>query len=64
MENNMTLQEQVNAYLNILRDSGAINMFGAAPHIEEEFDVSRAEAKQLLLNWMKSFSDRDWEERV
>lgn len=60
----MTLQEEVNVYLNALRKSGAINMFGAAPYIEEEFGVSRTEAKTLLLNWMKSFSDRDWEERI
>lgn len=60
----MTLQEEVNVYLNALRESGAINMFGAAPYIEEEFGVSRTEAKTLLLNWMKSFSDRDWEERI
>ncbi len=60
----LTLQEQVNDFLNDLRDSGAINMFGAVPHIVEEFGVDKYEARDLLKNWMLSFSDRDWEERI
>jgi len=58
MENDMSKQEQVNYFLDALRDSGAINMFGAAPYIVEEFGVSRNEAKQLLLNWMQTFGER------
>ena len=54
----MSKQEQVNDYLDALRDSGATNMFGAAPYIVEEFGVSRNEAKQLLLNWMQTFGER------
>lgn len=40
-------------YLNIMRDSGSINMFGAAPHLAEEFGLDRREAKQVLLEWMQ-----------
>ena len=54
----MSKQEQVNYFLDELRDSGATNMFGAAPYIVEEFGVSRNEAKQLLLNWMQTFAER------
>ena len=54
----MSKQEQVNDYLDALRDSGATNMFGAAPYIVEEFGVSRNEAKTLLLNWMQTFAER------
>ncbi len=54
----MSKQEQVNYFLDDLRDSGATNMFGAAPYIVEEFGVSRNEAKALLLNWMQTFAER------
>jgi len=40
-------------YLNRLRESGATNMFGAAPYLEMEFDLDRREAKQVLMNWMQ-----------
>jgi len=61
MENCMplTLQEQANLFLDDLRDSGATNMFGAAPYIVEEFGVSRTEAKNLLLTWMQTFAERN-----
>jgi len=40
-------------YLNMVRDHGSINMFGAAPYLAEEFDLDRREAKEVLLEWMK-----------
>jgi len=40
-------------YLSELRDSGAVNMFGAAPYLAEEFGLDRREAKQVLLEWMR-----------
>jgi hypothetical protein len=33
-------------------------MFGAAPYIEEAFDVNRKDARALLLEWMSTYSDR------
>ena len=60
----MSMQKQVNDFLNDLRDSGAINMFGAVPYIVEEFGVNKYEARDLLKNWMNSFSNRDWEEQI
>ncbi len=54
----MSLQEQVNYFLDELRESGVTNMFGAAPYIVEEFGVTRQEAKDLLLNWMQTFAER------
>ena len=44
--------EDINAYLNGLRESGAINMFGAVPYLEDTFDMSKAEAKAALFAWM------------
>ena len=40
-------------YLNRLRESGATNMYGAAPYLEMEFDLDRREAKQVLMDWMQ-----------
>ena len=54
---NSRLQNEVNDFLDDLRDSGVTNMFGAAPYIVEEFGVSRSEARQLLLNWMQTFKE-------
>ena len=39
-------------FLNRLRESGATNMFGAAPYLESAFDLDRREAKEALLAWM------------
>jgi hypothetical protein len=43
-------------YLEELRDSGEINMWGAGAHLEAEFDLSRKEAKDVLLTWIRSFN--------
>ena len=43
------------AYLNALRESGITNMYGAAPHLQEEFNLSRVEARDIVLKWMESF---------
>jgi hypothetical protein len=55
---NMTLQEQVNVFLDDLRESGAINMFGAAPYVADAFGVSKYEARDLVINWMETFGER------
>ena len=48
-------QAEYNEFLNDLRESGIVNMFGAAIYVKDHFDVSNAEAKDALLAWMKSF---------
>jgi hypothetical protein len=45
-------------YLDNLRESGDTNMFGAGPYVELMFGVPRREAKALVLEWMKTFSER------
>jgi hypothetical protein len=54
----MTLQEKVNLFLDKLRESGSINMFGAAPYVSEAFGVSKYEARDLVKNWMETFGER------
>ena len=44
-------------FLNALRDSGVTNMFGAAPYLQREFGLDKREAREILANWMKSFSE-------
>ena len=44
-------------YLEELRDSGVTNMFGAAPYLQREFNLSSKEARDILLKWMASFSN-------
>ena len=55
----MTLQEKVNLFLDKLRESGSINMFGAAPYVSEAFGVSKYEARDLVKNWMQTFAERN-----
>lgn len=45
-------------FLDDLRDSGITNMLGAAPYLIETFEVTRHEAKKILLYWMKTYSAR------
>ena len=46
-------------YLDQLRESGITNMFGASPYLQEAFDLDRYEAKDVLLEWMQTFSTRN-----
>ena len=46
-------------FLVDLRDSGAINMFWAAPCLSAEFGLDKHEAKQVLLTWMESFEEEE-----
>ena len=46
------------AHLDALRKSGAPNMVGAQPCLEQEFGLTKAEAGEVLVDWMMTF-DRD-----
>ena len=50
------IEIQVMEYLNILRDSGATNMFGATPYIIEEFNLPTSEASRILSLWMNNYN--------
>jgi hypothetical protein len=47
----MNIREEF-LYLNRLRESGDTNMFGAAPYLQDEFDLNRREARTILSEWM------------
>ena len=42
-------------YLVALRDSGVTNMMGAGAYLEDNFGLSRYEARDILLEWFESF---------
>lgn len=46
-------------YLDDLRESGVVNMFGARPYLQEEFpDLDDGAASSVLCYWMKTFEER------
>jgi hypothetical protein len=49
-------------YLDVLRESGVTNMFGAGPYLRDEFGLDKREARQVLLEWMQTFAERHGKE--
>lgn len=42
-------------FLTDLRDSGKVNMFGASPHLQQEFPgLTDREAMDIVAYWMKT----------
>ena len=56
-------REEAFEYLDSLRESGVTNMFGAAAYLQERFDCSRAEAREMLFDWMETYSERKKNEK-
>lgn len=56
------VQDEHLRYLDALRESGITNMFGAGEYLVEEFGLSREQARQVLLYWMKTFERRQGQE--
>jgi len=51
------LERDVLNYLNDLRDSGITNMFGAAPFVADQFDLTIKQSRELLSLWMDNFNN-------
>ena len=46
-------------FLDDLRDSGEINMWGAAPYVQEAYDLDSDDARYVLVKWwMHTYADR------
>jgi hypothetical protein len=45
-------------FLDNVRDSGKINMIGAAPYLAETFKLSKEESEQVLYYWMSTYTQR------
>jgi hypothetical protein len=52
------LEEQHLLYLDALQESHVTSMYGAGPYLEAEFDLTRREAADVLVHWMRTFADR------
>jgi len=48
-------KEEMFEYLELLRETGETNMFGASPYLQQAFDIGRHEAKSVLMEWMKTY---------
>jgi len=46
-------------YLESLRQSGVVNMYGATPYLENafDFDGDEARARKVLVSWMTHYKD-------
>lgn len=51
-------KNDVFVFLDELRESGETNMYGARPYIQAEFGCGAEQAKEYLLEWMRTFSER------
>jgi hypothetical protein len=51
------MKKEHKIYLDKLRASGRINMYGAGLHLQNEFGLDRKDAREILLQWMKTFND-------
>jgi hypothetical protein len=52
------MTEQHKEYLDNLRESGVINMFGASLYLVRDFpELSSKEAKTVLSEWMRTFGN-------
>lgn len=49
----MENKEEMFQYLEALRASGVINMWGAGEYLQRDFDLKKNEARDVLLEWMK-----------
>ena len=47
-------QQKWNVILDSLRESGAMNMFGAPRWLNEEFDIPIHQAKEIFIAWSMS----------
>lgn len=49
-------------FLEELRRSGAINMYGARPYLMEAFGLDKSEATKILADWMRNYNPEDYDE--
>ena len=51
----MSDKQQYFTFLDILRETGVTNMFGAPMYLVDEFGLSRSEARTITKEWMEQF---------
>lgn len=51
-------KKEIFQYLNSTRAAGSINMFEGAHLLQEQFGVDRLQAREILIEWMKNFTNK------
>ena len=49
--------EEYYKFLEALRRTGVCNMYGAAIYLEECYNLSTKEARDILANWMENYNE-------
>ena len=44
-------------YLDELRESGIVNMFGAGMYLQDDFEMTKYDANRILIQWMEEFDN-------
>tara|TARA_R100000234_G_C4977417_1_gene169130 strand:+ start:87 stop:263 length:177 start_codon:yes stop_codon:yes gene_type:complete len=44
-------------YLDELRESGVVNMFGAGTYLQDDFEMTKYDANRILRQWMEEFDN-------
>jgi len=52
------IENEYYEYLDALRESGVVNMFGAGAYLQEQFGLSRSEARNIVLAWMEQYKSK------
>jgi len=51
-------KDEIFEYLDNLRESGICNMYESGKFVREEFGLGRYEARDIVIEWMQTFSQR------
>jgi hypothetical protein len=51
-------KDEIFEYLDNLRESGICNMYESGKFVREEFGLDRYEARDIVIEWMQTFSQR------
>ncbi len=52
-------KEKYFSFLDVLRESGVTNMYGATPYLTDAFpELSSDKARKILAKWMETFAER------
>ena len=50
------LEQRIFNTLDVIRESGKINMFEAPRHIADMFDINKRDARDVFIAWTKQFN--------
>lgn len=51
------MNEEHSEFLDALRLTGKVNMFGAVPYLMSAFDIKRPQAVAILVEWMENYEE-------